>query len=85
MELVRFSDIASKEVVNFGNGKCLGSFADCDIRINPATGQIIEVILASRPGLSSLFINSAPIHVIPWDAIVRIGIDTIIVCLDDEK
>jgi len=85
MELVRFSDIASKEVINFQNGRCLGNFSDCDIRIDPKTGKILEVILAGRAGLMNLFFNSAPVQVIPWDSIIRIGDDTIIVFADGEK
>lgn len=85
MELVRFSDIAAKEVINFGNGKCLGRFSDCDIRIDPATGKILEIILAGRSGALNLFFNAPPVHVIPWDAIVRIGVDTIIVSFNKEK
>jgi YlmC/YmxH family sporulation protein len=85
MELVRFTDIATKEVVNLTNGRCLGNFADCDIRIDPETGKILEIILGGRAGLSSLFFSPAPTHVIPWDSIVRIGVDTIIISIDGQK
>jgi YlmC/YmxH family sporulation protein len=81
MEVVRFSDLAAKEVINFGNGKCLGRFSDCDLRIDPATGKIEEVILAGRSGFFSSFFINAPIYVIPWQAIIRVGIDTIIVSI----
>lgn len=84
MELVRFSDIANKEVINYGNGKCLGSFSNCDIRIDPGTGKIIEILLTGRSGIS-LFFSTAPVYVVPWEAIIRIGVDTIIVSLEREK
>lgn len=84
MELIRFSDIASKEVVNYGNGKCLGTFSDCDIRFDPHSGKILEVILAGRSKLN-IFFSSPPIYSIPWESIVRIGVDTIIVSLEGEK
>jgi YlmC/YmxH family sporulation protein len=81
MEIVRFSDLGAKEVINFGDGKCLGRFSDCDLEIDPDSGQIEAVVLAGRGGLfSSLFANS-PSFVIPWQAIIRVGIDTIIVSI----
>lgn len=79
MEYMRFSDIASKELIDYNTGRCLGTFADCDLRIDPATGKILEVILAGRGGLVSLFFSATPVQVIPWSSIIRIGIDTIIV------
>ena len=85
MELVRFTDIATKEVVNLANGRCLGSFSDCDIKIDPDTGKILEIILGGRTGLANIFFSPPPTHIIPWESILRIGIDTIIVSLDGEK
>lgn len=85
MQLVRFSDLAAKEVINFGNGRCLGAFANCDMRIDPDTGKIREIILAGRSGLFAIFFNQAPVHVIPWEAIMRIGLDAIIISLESEK
>jgi YlmC/YmxH family sporulation protein len=85
MELVRFSEIAAKEVINFGDGKCLGKFADCDLRIDPATGKILEVILAGRSGFFSQFFQTPATHVIPWESIVRIGVDTVIIAVEGEK
>jgi len=85
MEVVRFSDLASKEIVDYGNGKCLGRFADCDIRVDPATGKIVELILSMRSGLATLFLDSTSLHVIPWQSIVKIGVDTIIVSLEKQK
>lgn len=80
MEIVRFSDLAAKEVVNFYDGRCLGFFSDCDLRIDPSTGQIKEVILAGRAGLFRSF-TSQPLYTIPWQTIIRVGIDTIIVSI----
>lgn len=84
MELMRFSDIAAKEVINYDTGRCLGSFADSDLRIEPTTGKILEVILASRGGLANLIFSATPVQVIPWNSIIRIGIDTIIVSIGKE-
>ncbi|MTI94478.1 MAG: YlmC/YmxH family sporulation protein [Firmicutes bacterium] len=81
MELMRFSELANKEVINVDNGKCMGIFADCDIRIDPKTGKILEIILTGRSGWVSLFLSSGPAHVIPWESVIRIGVDTIIVTL----
>jgi YlmC/YmxH family sporulation protein len=85
LEVVRFSDLASKEVINFGNGKCLGQFSDCDLCIDPATGKIKEVTLAGRSGFISSFFTNSPMYVIPWQAIIRVGVDTIIVSIPEKK
>lgn len=85
MELVKFSELTNKEVINLDNGRCLGTFADCDLRIDPNSGKILEVILAGRSGLAALFFSSEPIHVVAWESIIRIGMDTIIIALEENQ
>ena len=79
--MVKFSDLANKEVIDFGNGKCLGLFSDCDLKIDPDTGKIEDVILAGSTGFFSSFFSSPPRYIIPWQAILRVGIDTIIISI----
>lgn len=79
MEVVKFSDLATKEVINYCDGKCLGYFSDCDLKIDPNSGQIKEVILAGRSGIFRSMMTSQPLYSIPWQTIIRVGIDTIIV------
>lgn len=79
MEVVRLSDLAAKEVINFGDGRCLGRFSDCDLKIDPDSGKINQVLLTGRSGFWGAFFTASPAYVIPWQAIMRVGVDTIIV------
>jgi YlmC/YmxH family sporulation protein len=84
MELVRFSDLSSKEIINLCDGKCLGVFADCDLRIDPDTGKVLELILTSGGG-TFFFWGNSQTYIIPWEAVARIGVDTIIVSFPEDQ
>lgn len=72
-----FSQIAAKDVVNVINGEILGNVND--LEIEPNSGQIFCIYIDRRFGLlNSLFGRREQIR-IPWDQIVKIGEDVIIV------
>lgn len=85
MELVRFSDLSTKEIINLSDGMCLGVFADCDLKIDPDTGKVLELILTSGGGAFSFFWGSSQTYIIPWEAVARIGVDTIIVSFPEDQ
>lgn len=76
--MVRISELQSKEVVNIGDGKRLGTIGDLDIDIDSGLIRAIVIPATSRFfGLGS----SGQDYVVPWNHIVKIGSDVILVDL----
>lgn len=72
------SEIESKDVINVVDGKKVGCVIDLDIEIN--SGQIITMFIQPYSGLLSIFKRDDRI-IVPWDQIIKIGQDVIIVNL----
>lgn len=75
---MRISDLQSKDVVNIGDGKRLGTIGDLDIDID--SGLIRAIIV---PGQARFFgmVGGGQEVVVPWNQIVKIGSDVILVDL----
>ena len=75
--LVKTSDLCMLDVVNIADGRRLGSVYDLDIDVE--TGEILALILPGEGGF--LGFGRGPDVEIPWNRIVRIGVDVILVDL----
>ncbi|WP_029420602.1 YlmC/YmxH family sporulation protein [Alicyclobacillus macrosporangiidus] len=75
---VRISDLQAKDVVNVGDGKRLGTIGD--LEVDPDSGLIHAIII---PGQARFFgmVGGGPDYVVPWNQIVKIGSDVILVDL----
>lgn len=75
---MRISDLQSKDVVNVGDGKRLGAIGD--LEIDSDSGLIHAVII---PGQGKFFgmIGGGQEFIVPWNQIVKIGSDVILVDL----
>lgn len=79
--LCTFSSLRDKEIVNMADGSRLG-FA-CDLEIDPACGKICALLV---PGRTKFFKSGKCREIsIPWNCIVRIGDDLILVCLQQDQ
>ncbi len=77
--MVKISDLRMREVININDGRRLGPIKDIDI--NMEEGKINAIILPGQGGrIMGLFGREDEI-VVPWDRIVRIGVDVILVDL----
>ncbi|NLH97415.1 MAG: YlmC/YmxH family sporulation protein [Clostridiaceae bacterium] len=76
----RSSDFRQKEVINVSDGRRLGFVSDVEIDLEQ--GRVEAIIL---PGVGKLlgFFGKDSEFVIPWDKIVKIGEDIILVDLDE--
>lgn len=74
-QMIKISDFQTKDVVNVADGKKLGNIGDIDINLN--TGKIEAVIINSSRMLG--FFGKDEDVVIPWQNIVKIGADVILV------
>ncbi len=68
-----------KDVVNVSDGKRLGNIGDIDIDID--TGKIRAVIISKQARILGLF-GKEEEFVIPWEQIMKIGEDVILVKVD---
>ncbi len=76
----RSSDFKQKEVINVTDGRRLGFVSDVEIDLEQ--GKIEAIVL---PGVARLFglLGKDSEFVIPWEKIVKIGEDIILVDLDE--
>jgi len=78
--MVRTSELREKEVVNIKDGKRLGLISD--IELNLEEGRIEAIIIPGQGRFLGIFGKEFD-YIIPWKNIKKIGIDTILVELED--
>ncbi|MDQ1146788.1 YlmC/YmxH family sporulation protein [Bacillus sp. SORGH_AS 510] len=74
--MVKISEFQIKDVVNVSDGKRLGNIGD--IEINLTTGKIEAVVISGGGRVLGFFGKDEDI-VIPWQNIIKIGQDVILV------
>lgn len=79
--LVKTSELRLLDVVNIGDGRRLGHVYDIDVDVT--TGEILALILPGEGGFFGF--GRRPDLMIPWDRVVRIGIDVILVDLPAQR
>ncbi|MBE3597677.1 MAG: YlmC/YmxH family sporulation protein [Limnochordaceae bacterium] len=75
---LRASELRSKDVINIADGRKLGNLYDLDVDVE--TGRIRSLILPAG-GRGGWFRARERDVEIPWQDIVRIGVDVILVDL----
>ena len=70
------SDMQEKQVINVLDGVIIGFIID--VEIEPNSGQVFAIYIRERLGLGNIFGRRECIR-IPWDQIVKIGENVIIV------
>jgi YlmC/YmxH family sporulation protein len=76
---MKISELQSKDVVNISDGRKLGQIHDVELDLR--LGTIKAVIVPSESRFFS-WISSGHEWIIPWNKIVKIGSDVILVRLD---
>ncbi len=74
--MIRISDLARREVVNVNDGKRLGLIGDLELDLK--LGSVKAVIIPSAGHFWGRIVRAKD-HVIPWEKIVKIGVDTVLV------
>ena len=74
--MLRACDLRQKEVINVVNASRLGYVYD--VEINFETGNIDAIIVPGKPRILGV-IGKKDDYVIPWDNIVRVGEDIVLV------
>src|SRR5690625_220743 len=76
-QIIKISELQAKDIVNMDNGKRLGYLTD--VEINITTGQIKALIINGAGKIMGLFGKETEEIFIPWNHIIRIGSDVILV------
>ncbi|MEY8516203.1 YlmC/YmxH family sporulation protein [Lachnospiraceae bacterium 29-84] len=79
---MRFCELREKEVVNVCNGQCLGFVVD--LEIDPCKGLILALIIPGCGKMWSMFGRGSEV-IIPWNQVVKIGADIILVDIPEPK
>ena len=79
--LIRFSELACKEVINLCNGARLGYVTDMELE----EGGQIRTLIVPCSGKCFGLLPSPGDYVIPWNCIRRIGGDLILVDADPDE
>lgn len=74
--MVKISDLRMREVVNILDGKKLGNISDIELDLD--NGRVTAFILPGRVRGFSIFTKREEV-VVPWEKIIRIGRDVILV------
>lgn len=78
--MLKISDLRMREIVNVLDGRRMGLIRDIDIDLD--NGRISALILTGSSRLLGFFGREEEI-VIPWEKIVKIGVDVILVEVPD--
>lgn len=79
---MKISDFQSKDVINIVDGKKLGQISDLELDLRQGR---IDAIVVPSPGKFFGFFGSGTDVVIPWRNIIKIGMDVVLVKLDDTR
>ena len=79
---MRLCELKEKEVINVCNCKCLGFVVDIDIDV--CNGVVLALIIPGCGKMWSMFGRGSEL-VIPWNQVVRVGPDIILVEIPEPK
>lgn len=74
--MIRISELRDRDVVNVNDGRRLGLIGDLELDLEK--GRVKAVIIPSSGHLFKKIIRFKD-YVIPWERIIKIGVDTILV------
>lgn len=74
--MIRISELRERDVVNVNDGRRLGMIRDLELDLEK--GTIKAIIVPAAGGVWGKFSRTKD-YLIPWEKIVKIGIDTILV------
>ncbi len=79
---MRLNELVGKEIVNIFDGMRMGTVGESDMLVNQETGDIVSIILPNRGNAFTFWADRQKL-VIPWQAVMKIGREVIVVDLDN--
>ena len=80
--MIKISEFQTKDVINIYDGKKLGTVQDIEIDLK--TGRVDALVIPNQGRLFGWMGNGTE-YIIPWRNIVKIGLDVVLVKLDDQR
>ncbi len=74
--MIRISELREREVVNVNDGRRLGAIRDLELDLEKGT---VKAIIVPAAGRNWGKLSRTQSYLIPWEKIVKIGVDTILV------
>ena len=78
---MRIGDLHYKEVINISTGQRLGYVSDLEFDMQ--TGKVLSFIVPGPRRLWGLLPGDTD-YIFPWESIIRMGDDTILITLDSK-
>lgn len=79
---MKISDFQTKDVINIVDGKKLGQVSDLELDLRQ--GRIESIVVPNQSRFFGLFGGNVEV-IIPWKNIVKIGLDVVLVKLEDPR
>lgn len=79
---MKISDFQTKDVINIVDGKKLGQISDLELDLRH--GRIDSIVVPNAGRFFGLFGSGTDV-IIPWKNIVKIGVDVVLVKLEDSR
>jgi YlmC/YmxH family sporulation protein len=79
---MKISDFQTKDVINIVDGKKLGQVSDLELDLRQ--GRIESIVVPNQSRFFGLFGGNTDV-IIPWKNIVKIGMDVVLVKLEDNR
>ncbi|OAB33897.1 YlmC/YmxH family sporulation protein [Paenibacillus glacialis] len=80
--MMKISDFQTKDVINIVDGKRLGQISDLELDLRQ--GRIEAIVVPSYSRFMGLFGGRSDL-IIPWQNIVKIGSDVVLVKMEEMK
>ncbi|MEC0090163.1 YlmC/YmxH family sporulation protein [Paenibacillus macquariensis] len=80
--MMKISDFQTKDVINIVDGKRLGQISDLELDLRQ--GRIEAIVVPSYSRFMGLFGGRSDL-IIPWNNIVKIGSDVVLVKMEEVK
>ncbi|OAB30144.1 sporulation protein, YlmC/YmxH family [Paenibacillus macquariensis subsp. defensor] len=80
--MMKISDFQTKDVINIVDGKRLGQISDLEIDLRQ--GRVEAIVVPSYSRFMGLFGGRSDL-IIPWNNIVKIGSDVVLVKMEEVK
>ena len=80
---MNLNQLQGKEIINLATGEKLGMITEVELTFERETGNLNSVLIPVERGIFN-FLGEERFLEIPWDSIIKIGEEVIVINLGDE-
>lgn len=79
--MISYMDLLDKDIINIKNGENIGRFTDVEVDVR--RGRVVAFYIEEGTKILS-FLGKTRSKRVRWEDIIRVGVDVIVVNLEDE-